>query len=75
MAKYRVTLSTHASTTVDIETDVTDPHQIAALAAEQADAVPCHHCETDFTVGDDWKPVLVDGIPAITSLDQKEDQS
>ncbi|MGW1976708.1 hypothetical protein [Streptomyces sp. NPDC001889] len=67
MPRYRVPLTTSAQTVVFVETDDTDPRVIAALAAELADVGDlCHQCAGRVDLGDDWRPVLVDGHPAVT---------
>jgi len=50
---WRVPLTTWANTTVDVETDETDPAVIARLAEEQAYVSLCHQC-ADVDLGDEW---------------------
>lgn len=65
---YMVTLTTHAGTAVDIQTDLTDPKEIAAQAVEELDVGSlCHQCASTVTLGDTWQPVLVDGVPTMTA--------
>ncbi|MFH0246189.1 hypothetical protein ACGRHY_28075 [Streptomyces sp. HK10] len=71
MAWYRVPVTTAAETVVVVETDATDPYEIAELATEQVDIDDlCHQCANDVTLGDDWRAVLVDGTPTMTRLDE-----
>ncbi|MFF8992598.1 hypothetical protein ACF09H_22210 [Streptomyces sp. NPDC014983] len=65
---YVATLTTHAGTAVDVETDQTDPAAIAELAMEELDIGSlCHQCASKVTLGDAWQPVLIDGVPTMTA--------
>ncbi|MFF4933162.1 hypothetical protein ACFY2H_30380 [Streptomyces griseofuscus] len=65
---YMVTLTTHAGTAVDIETDLTNPGAIAERAVEECDTGSlCHQCASTVTLGDTWQPVLIDGVPTMTT--------
>lgn len=64
---YTVTLTGHANTAVDIATELTAPELIAALAQELLDLSElCSQCADKVTLGDVWKPVLIDGKPTMT---------
>ncbi|MFD6541198.1 hypothetical protein [Streptomyces goshikiensis] len=56
--RWRVTLTTHANTAVDLETDTATPDP-AALALQALEALdlrsPCHQCERLITIGDTWR--------------------
>jgi hypothetical protein len=69
MAKYRVPLSGYAGTTVDVETDETDPEKIARLAEEDAYVSLCHQCASQADIGDEWTAVEHDGKPEIYRLE------
>jgi hypothetical protein len=69
MAKYRVPLTGYASTTVDVETDKTNPQKIVELAIEEAHFGLCHHCASHGEVGDEWEPVTYDGKYEIYRLE------
>ncbi|WP_432158581.1 hypothetical protein [Streptomyces sp. bgisy153] len=65
---YMVTLTTHAGTAVDIDTDITDPDAVAKVAMEELNIGSlCHQCASNVTLGDTWKPVLIDGVPTMTA--------
>lgn len=61
MAKYTVPLTTWANATVTVETDSTDPEEIAQLAWENTPDI-CANCGgwgRDFSleIGDEWESV------------------
>ncbi len=78
MPRYRVTLTTHVNTTVEIDVpDNATPEQIAELAVEacEEDAPSlCRQCEGDsrstqhLDLGDDWAVADTGGRPAITRI-------
>ncbi len=65
MAKYRIPMTTYASTSIEVETDETDPGKIVEAAYEQADYPSiCAQCsgwgqKLELEIGDEWKPVPV----------------
>ena len=69
MAKYRVPFNGYASTTMDIETDETDPVKIADLAQRDVYVSLCHRCANNVDVGDEWEPVTHEGKPTIYKLE------
>jgi hypothetical protein len=77
MAKYTVPLTGWANIAVTVETDETDPEEIAELAQMEAGASLCHHCSDSrndsLEIGDEWEPVISDetGKPEITKEDDK----
>jgi len=75
MPLYRVPLTTAANLSVDVEVPpgVTDPDTIAALAIEQAGDEHVELCidcsgKSGLELGDTYRPVLIDGVAAITRL-------
>lgn len=75
MPKYNVPLTSHASITVEVETDENDPRKIAELAQESewGGASLCHQCagsgNNGLDLGDEWEPYLVDGVPEVYRTD------
>lgn len=71
MAKYAVPLQTHASTVVYVETEFTDPDEIARLAEESVNIRNlCHQCASDVDLGDEWSAVVFDGKPEVYKEDE-----
>lgn len=69
MAKYRVPFNGYASTTVDVETDETDPAKIVDLAQEDTYVSLCHQCASSVDVGDEWEPVTHEGKLEVYKLE------
>lgn len=63
MAKYRIPMTTYVNTSVEVETDETDPEKIVEAAYEQANFPSiCAQCsgwgnDQELELGDDWSPV------------------
>lgn len=63
MAKYRIPMTTYANTSIEVETDETDPEKIIQAAYEQAEfPTICAQCsgwgrDTELEIGDDWETV------------------
>jgi len=75
MPRYTVPLMTWANIAVDVDApeDAT-PEQIAELAIEQHEGTSlCHQCagtrNNGLEIGDEWEPVLHDGVPEVTRID------
>ncbi|MEO3976987.1 hypothetical protein [Streptomyces sp. CAU 1734] len=65
---YVATLTTHAGAAVDIETNQTLPAAIAELAMDKLNIGSlCDQCASNVTLGDTWRPVLIDGVPTMTA--------
>lgn len=75
MPTYRVLLTGHASATITITTDSTDPHEIAELALEEGVHGLCASCSGwgqtwSLDIEDGWEPVTKkDGTPEIYEED------
>lgn len=59
MAKYRVHFSSYADAAVTVETDATDPEQIAEEAWEEVPPMLCSNCsgwrqKVSLTLGEEW---------------------
>lgn len=66
MPRYSVPLQTWAGTVVYVETDSTDPEEIASLAEEQVEVGSlCHQCASDVDLGDVWEAVEFNGKPEV----------
>lgn len=71
MAKYMVPLTTWANTVVTVETDETDPNEIARLAEEQVDVGSlCHRCADDVDLGDVWEATEFKGEVQVYKEDE-----
>lgn len=56
MTLYRVTLTTFANTSVEVEAD--DPEQARTLAEESGEfPTLCHQCSDGCDLGDEWTAV------------------
>ncbi|MFF1417607.1 hypothetical protein [Streptomyces sp. NPDC058280] len=72
MTRYIVPLTTWVSTTVTVETDAADPHEIALLAEESVDVGSlCRRCASDVDMGDEWLAVVDEstGKPEVYEAD------
>lgn len=76
--KYTITLTTHAGTAIDFETDETDPERIAEVFWESNPDTPtlCHQCTggarygQNLSLGDEWEIDRFDGQLSITPVDE-----
>jgi hypothetical protein len=77
VSKYRVTMITSASKTVEVEAD--SPEEAAAIAADEGTwASICHQCNTEFDLSDEWDVIRrPDGSPDLDGvyLDTPDDES
>lgn len=70
--KYTLNLTTWASTSMDFETDLTDPEEIAAAFFESCPNTPtlCHQCagssDQNLDIGDEWEIDRFEGRLLIT---------
>jgi len=72
MPKYVVHLTTWASTSIEFETDLTDPAEIEEAFWESEPNTPsiCAQCsgwgrDTNLELGDEWEIPTNDGVPLI----------
>lgn len=71
--KYTINLSAWASTSMDFETDETDPEKILEAFWESCPDTPtlCHQCSggrrysQNLELSDDWEVDVFDGKPAV----------
>lgn len=79
MARYRVFLTTVASTHVDVETDLTDPDEIVNEMWENGFDTPtlCHQCEggrrsgnPPLDLNDEWDVDTLKGKVLVEKIDE-----
>jgi hypothetical protein len=70
MATYRVPLTSWANASVEVETDETDPVEIAKLAEEQVHVSLCHRCSgrDGLEIGDVWDAVMDGDKPEVYKI-------
>lgn len=77
MARYRVFLTTVASTHVDVETDLTDPEEIVNEMFEEGFITPtlCYQCEgggytsLPLKLGDEWDVLRLEGKSLVEKIE------
>lgn len=81
--KYTISLTTHAGTAIDFETDETDPEKIAEAFWDSNPDTPtlCHQCSggqrygQNLELGDEWEINEFDGRLSIEPADQRKGEA